>query len=109
MFISGRNIFIDFNGKELFHLRNKLIAINKSFIGEAPDGTDLFTVKGKFSLLSSKSEINFTNKSDGAAITLHLKGDWMDRSAEVTTTLSIRHMSGPPTLEFCRGLYRKQI
>ena len=41
-------------------------------------------VKGKFSLLSSKSEINFTNKADGASITLDLKGDWADRSAEVT-------------------------
>ena len=34
--------------------------------------------------MSSKSEISFTNKSDGAAITLHLKGDWKDRSAEVS-------------------------
>ena len=41
-------------------------------------------VKGKFSLMSSRSEISFTNKSDGAPITLHLKGDWTDRSAEIT-------------------------
>ena len=34
--------------------------------------------------MSSKSEISFTNKSDGTAITLNLKGDWMDRSAEVS-------------------------
>lgn len=44
MSISGRKIFTDASGRELFHLKNKLIAINKSFIGEAPDGTDLFTV-----------------------------------------------------------------
>ncbi|KAL8791730.1 MAG: hypothetical protein Q9195_005667 [Heterodermia aff. obscurata] len=42
--ISSRKIFTDSAGRELFHLKNKLLAINKSFIGEAPDGTDLFTV-----------------------------------------------------------------
>ena len=44
MSISGRKIFTDPMGKELFHLKHKLLALNKSFIGEAPDGTDLFTV-----------------------------------------------------------------
>lgn len=34
--------------------------------------------------MSSRSEINFTNKSDGSPITLHLKGNWTDRSAEIT-------------------------
>ena len=34
--------------------------------------------------MSSKSEISFTNKSDGSPITLNLKGDWLDRSAEIS-------------------------
>ena len=84
MSISARKIFIDPAGNELFHLKNKLLALNKSFIGESPDGRDLFTVKGKFSLMSSKSEISFKNAADGAAIILTLKGDWLDRSAEVS-------------------------
>ena len=44
MSISGRKIFTDASGRELFHLKNQLLRFPKSFIGEAPDGTDLFTV-----------------------------------------------------------------
>ena len=96
-------VFVDSAGNELFHLRHKLLAISKSFYGESPDGKDLFEVKGHFSrnapkptfprqnpsnhpatVLSSKSSISFTNAADGKPITLDLKGDWLDRSAEVT-------------------------
>ena len=81
--ISGRKIFTDPNGVELFHLRNKMLSIPKSFFGETPDGQEIFKVTGKFSMMSSKSEITFVNAADKQPITLHLKGDWLDRSAEV--------------------------
>ena len=81
--ISPRKIFTDPSGAELFHLKNKLLALNKSFFGVSPSGQELFKVTGKFSLLSSKSEISFVNAADKQPITLTLKGDWFDRSAEV--------------------------
>ncbi|KAG8533269.1 uncharacterized protein KY384_002052 [Bacidia gigantensis] len=93
MSISARKIFTDPSGRELFHLKNKLLALAKSFIGESPDGKQLFEVKGKFSrlaidkllaVLSSKSTISFINASTNQSMTLDLKGDWLDRSAEVT-------------------------
>ena len=84
MSISARKIFVDPQGNELFHLKNKLLALAKSFNGVSPDGRDLFQVKGKFSLMSSKSEINFINAADKQPLTLFLKGDWLDRSAEVS-------------------------
>ena len=34
--------------------------------------------------MSSKSTIHFTNASTGQAMELDLKGDWLDRSAQVT-------------------------
>lgn len=40
--------FKDVQGNELFTLRNKLIAIHKTFVAERPDGTDLFKVKASF-------------------------------------------------------------
>ena len=34
--------------------------------------------------MSSKSTIHFTNTATGQAVELDLKGDWLDRSAQVT-------------------------
>ncbi|KAL9125445.1 MAG: hypothetical protein Q9217_005354 [Psora testacea] len=71
-------------GKELFALKNKLFKISKSFYAEGPNGATLFEVKGHFSLLSSKSTIHFTNASTHQPMVLDLKGDWLDRSAEIS-------------------------
>ncbi|KAF1985500.1 DUF567-domain-containing protein [Aulographum hederae CBS 113979] len=76
--------FVDPQGVHLFTLKNKLIALHKSFRAEGPDGKDLFTVKGHFSLMSSKSSCHFINASDGREMELDIKGDWFDRSANIT-------------------------
>ena len=34
--------------------------------------------------MGSKSVVTFTNASDGKAVELEVKGDWFDRSAEIT-------------------------
>jgi uncharacterized protein YxjI len=83
-------------------LKNKHIALHKSFYGVAPDGKEVFQVKGHFSrmyrkhsfscpfldsqlpVLSHKSTVHFTNASDGREIELDVKGDWLDRSASIT-------------------------
>ncbi|KAG9232249.1 tubby C-terminal-like domain-containing protein [Amylocarpus encephaloides] len=82
--LSDRKEFADASGKPLFSLRNKLLSIHKSFYGETADGTQLFAVKGKFSIGTSKMIATFTNASDQAPIELLVKGDWLDRSATIT-------------------------
>ena len=41
-------MFKDPNGQVLFELRDKKIALKRTFVGEAEDGTDLFTVSKNF-------------------------------------------------------------
>lgn len=59
-----------------------MLALHKSFVAESPSGHG-FEIKGKFKLMGSKSEILFKNASDGKEIVLELKGDWLDKSAEI--------------------------
>ena len=37
-----------------------------------------------FAVLSSKSTVEFTNAADGRHVELEVKGDWWDRSANIT-------------------------
>ncbi|KAK5196794.1 hypothetical protein LTR72_001787 [Exophiala xenobiotica] len=82
--ISGAKKFTDMQGNEIFTLKNKYFSLHKSFHAERPDGSDIFQVKGHFSVLSSKSTVHFKNQSDGNEIELEVKGDWFDRSASIT-------------------------
>jgi len=81
--LSDRKEFADNRGMPLFSLRTKLLSIHKSFYAEAPDGRILFDVKGKFSIGTRKMTATFTNASNHAPIELHVKGDWLDRSATI--------------------------
>ncbi|KIW21128.1 hypothetical protein PV08_01708 [Exophiala spinifera] len=82
--ISGAKRFIDMQGNEIFTLKNKHIALHKSFYAVGPNGEEVFKVKGHFSVLSSKSTIHFQNQADGSQIELDLKGNWLNRSATIT-------------------------
>lgn len=102
--LHDRKEFVSPNGEKLFDLRTKLLVIHKTFCAEAPDGTELFEVKEKFSskfgrkLLYSGGELEtnwgivgtskmiatFINASNQAPIELLIKGDWLDRSATIT-------------------------
>nr|OQO26957.1 hypothetical protein B0A51_05956 [Rachicladosporium sp. CCFEE 5018] len=87
--------FTDMMNNELFTLKNKTLAIHKSFVGTSPHGHD-FEVKGKFSIGTSKSQVVFKNAADGAAIELDVKGDWFDRKASIT-------LGGRPVAEIQRS------
>lgn len=67
---------------ELFTLKNKMLALSKSFHGDSPHGHD-FEVKGHFKLVGSHSTVTFKNAADGEPYELEVKGDWYDRSAEI--------------------------
>ncbi|KIW54201.1 hypothetical protein, variant [Exophiala xenobiotica] len=82
--ISGAKKFTDMQGNEIFTLKNKYFSLHKSFHAERPDGSDIFQVKGHFSVLSSRSTVHFKNQSDGNEIELEVTGDWFDRSASIT-------------------------
>ena len=76
--------FSDMQENEIFTLSNKMLSISKSFHGESPQGHN-FEVKGHFRLVGSKSTVTFKNAADGKDVSLVVKGDWFDRSAEITT------------------------
>ncbi|MCJ1455981.1 hypothetical protein MMC28_006338 [Mycoblastus sanguinarius] len=96
--LSDKKVFTDVQGHELFALKNKHFTIHKSFHAEGPNGKDLFVVKGEFSLLSSKSHVEFTNASDGRHVQLDIRGDWFDRSASIT-------FGGEPVAHISRSFF----
>lgn len=75
--------FTDTAGTELFVLKNKMIAISKSFHGQSKNGYS-FEIKGHWKMIGSRSTVEFKNASDGSEVELEVKGDWFDRSAEIT-------------------------
>ena len=80
----GKKKFTDMHENEIFTLANKMMAITKSFRGESPNGAHDFEIKGKFKLMGSRSVVTFKNASDQKEVELEVKGDWFDRSAEIT-------------------------
>ncbi|GAB7359315.1 hypothetical protein MBLNU230_g5966t1 [Neophaeotheca triangularis] len=83
MSLHARKTFLTPNDQELFTIKTEMFSLSKSFRAESPLGYD-FSVEGHFSLGSSKSSVHFTNASDGRTVELDLKGDWLDRSADIT-------------------------
>lgn len=81
--LHGTKAFTDMQGNELFTVKKKMLALQKSFVCESPHGHN-FEVKGHFSLGSSKSSVHFKNAADGRDVELQLKGDFIDRSATIT-------------------------
>ena len=88
--------FTDMAGNELFKVKNKTLALQKSFVCESPHGYS-FEIKGHFSIGSSKSSIHFKNASDGRDLELNMKGDWFDKSAAIT-------LDGRPVAEISRKM-----
>jgi uncharacterized protein YxjI len=85
MSLSDRKEFADNAGRPLFSLRTRHFTLHKTFYAETADGRELFEVKSKFSIGSSKMIATFTNTaSTNAPVELLIKGDWFDRSATIT-------------------------
>jgi uncharacterized protein YxjI len=88
--------FTDMAGNEIFTVKNKTLALQKSFVCESPHGYS-FEIKGHFSIGKSKSSVHFKNASDGRDLELEMKGDWFDRSAAIT-------LAGRPVAEISRKM-----
>jgi uncharacterized protein YxjI len=106
MSISNRREFSTADNRPLLSLRSKIISVRKSFYGEGLGGETLFEVKSKWSrmytsfrhyqvnrgpdqigtVIKPKMHATFTNASNGQAVELEVRGDWLDRSATITNT-----------------------
>jgi uncharacterized protein YxjI len=95
--LHGSKAFTDMQGNEIFTLKKKMLALQKSFVCESPQGFNI-EVKGHFSFGSSKSSVHFKNAADGQEIELDLKGDWFDRSATIT-------LGGRPVAKVSRSYF----
>ncbi|KAK6502037.1 hypothetical protein TWF481_009853 [Arthrobotrys musiformis] len=80
--LSGRKVFADQQGNELFHLRKEHLSIHTTYYGEDASGKVLFEVKSKFSIGTSKAYVNFTDAS-GVAHSLLMKGNWFDTKSDI--------------------------
>ncbi|KAK0282888.1 hypothetical protein LTR35_006680 [Friedmanniomyces endolithicus] len=61
-----------------------MFALNRSFHGETGRAHHDFEVKGHWKMIGSRSTVTFKNASDGTDVELEVKGDWMDKSADIT-------------------------
>ncbi|KAF2769258.1 hypothetical protein EJ03DRAFT_351414 [Teratosphaeria nubilosa] len=93
----GKKKFTDMADNELFTLKNKMLAIQKSFHGDSPNGHD-FEVKGHFKLMGSRSTVTFKNAADGVEYELEVHGDWIDKSASIT-------YGGRPVAHISRSIF----
>jgi uncharacterized protein YxjI len=80
--LHAKKVFTDMGGQEIFELKNKTLALFKSFVATSPVGHD-FEVKGHFAVGKSKSTCHFKNFSNGQEVELEIRGDWFDRSADI--------------------------
>ncbi|KAI1495473.1 DUF567-domain-containing protein [Biscogniauxia marginata] len=81
--LSSRKRILDTHGNHLFTIRKRLIALHSTYYAEDPKGNQVFELKGKFSIGSSKSVGTFTS-ANGKNEYLLMKGDFFDRKADIT-------------------------
>jgi uncharacterized protein YxjI len=77
---------LDARGQPLFKLKKQLLSIHSTYIGYSPaTKQEIFTVKSSFSF-GTKLTATFRNVAgDGREMELVLRGNILDRSAEITT------------------------
>ncbi|WRT66012.1 uncharacterized protein IL334_002963 [Kwoniella shivajii] len=98
MSFRDRKVINDANGQFLFGLRNKLLSIHKTFVGETQDERELFRIRKRMSL-GSKMEATFVNPATSQTITLVLKGDFWGGSADISIE------NGPVVAQISRELF----
>jgi uncharacterized protein YxjI len=81
---------LDARGQPLFKLKKKILAIHSTYVGTAPNADEpIFTVKSSFSI-GTKLTATFRNVAgDGRETELVLRGNILDRSAEITTSQGV--------------------
>lgn len=82
--LHAKKRFTDMQDNEIFTLSNKLMNVLMSFRGESPDGQADFEIRGHFQVIGSRSTVHFRNAADGQQIELEVKGNWIERKAQIT-------------------------
>jgi uncharacterized protein YxjI len=85
-----RAAILDARGQPLFKLKKQLLSIHSTYIGYSPTTKEpIFTVKSSFSF-GTKLTATFRNVAgDGREMELVLRGNILDRSAEITTAQGV--------------------
>ncbi|KAJ9097776.1 hypothetical protein QFC20_006122 [Naganishia adeliensis] len=90
MAIRDNKTILDARGQPLFKLKKQLLSIHSTYIGYSPTTKEpIFTVKSSFSF-GTKLTATFRNVAgDGREMELILRGNILDRSAEITTSQGV--------------------
>ncbi|KAI9635387.1 tubby C-terminal-like domain-containing protein [Dioszegia hungarica] len=78
-----RKVITDVQGRELCHLRSRMMSLRKTFVAEDPQGKELLVVTKKLSF-GTKMEAQFTNVITGQPITIAMRGDFWGGSCDIT-------------------------
>ncbi|ORY71045.1 tubby C-terminal-like domain-containing protein [Pseudomassariella vexata] len=97
--LSGRKRIMDMRGTHIFTIRKKHLALHATYYLESPSEQMIFEVKGKFSLIGSKSTASFISLSK-EAVELEMKGNFLNTKAEI-----VDQVSGLPAVTISRDWF----
>ncbi|EIW71327.1 hypothetical protein TREMEDRAFT_28128 [Tremella mesenterica DSM 1558] len=80
--LRDRKIISDLNGNVLFQIRDKAWTIHTIYIGEDPQGEEIFRVRKRFSF-GTMMETTFLDSTTNTQITLTMQGDMWGGSADI--------------------------
>lgn len=72
----------DANGQVLFIIRNKLIAIHKTFVGEDANENEIFRITKKMAI-GTKMQAKFKDHMTGRDTVIELRGDFWGGSGDL--------------------------
>ncbi|KAF5655214.1 DUF567 domain protein [Fusarium sp. NRRL 25303] len=85
MSLSGRKRVYDMRENHLFSIVKEHFHIHTTYAVEDPQGARIMTVRNCLQLFGSRATATF-NSIDGSAEILKMKGNWLDRSADIVDT-----------------------
>ncbi|KDN52029.1 DUF567-domain-containing protein [Tilletiaria anomala UBC 951] len=93
--LHSKKVLNDAYGQPVFMLKKALMSLHTSYDGIDANGQTLFNIKSKFGF-GANLKVTFRNLAGaGEEMELHIKGDWFDRKASITTAqgIPVAHIS----------------
>ncbi|KAL2021848.1 hypothetical protein VTK56DRAFT_6622 [Thermocarpiscus australiensis] len=97
--LRARKCVSDMAGNHLFDIVKEHLHIHTTFAVQDPSERKLMEVKSSFALLGSKATATFTSTRTGAPVSLVMKGNWVDTSADI-----VDQATGAPVARIDRKL-----
>ncbi|KAK4247900.1 tubby C-terminal-like domain-containing protein [Corynascus novoguineensis] len=85
--LHGRKKVFDHQGNHLFDIIKEHFHLHATFVCEDANQRQYMQVKSKFKLLGSEANATYTTAT-GHPVTLTMKGDWFDTSADIVDASS---------------------